>query len=344
MVVPSWTWFSSVICLALTLFGKTNTNYVKFKNKINLKKKEKKRKLQPIFLNCEISHKNQNFVFLSKNQLWQSWLHMWLSRAEKLLALQTGHAHSTASQPPYCLAHNTNPFILIAPWSFVQLSFGPHPETGSTSGSSSLVSESAGGLVKHGLLSPKPTASDAPGGSEAWEPAFLMSSQALLLLMTWGSHMGYDLPSPTSWFSSKSRVWPLTQVSFSGSSPDSTAPCDASAGRVHLRPSCSLFPPQPFLRLNIGAHFISSLSFLNNSHPLSSAPMPAEFNYLSQPWSEFDCWKLWCSEASANEERLLAEKRGHSGALCLKAAIHGVAWSRVSFLVPFLKMSVAFHK
>lgn len=38
----------------------------------------------------------------------------------------------------------------------------------------------------------------------------------------------------------------------------------------------------------------------------------------------------------------LAEKRGHSGALCLKAAIHGVAikaWSRVSFLVPFLKIS-----
>ena len=35
------------------------------------------------------------------------------------------------------------------------------------------------------------------------------------------------------------------------------------------------------------------------------------------------------------------------GAMCVKAAIHGVAikaWSRVSFLVPFLKMSVAFHK
>ena len=67
----------------------------------------------------------------------------------------------------YIKAVYCHPFILIAPWSFVQLSFGPHPETGSTSGSSSLVSESAGGLVKHGLLSPKPTASDAPGGSEA---------------------------------------------------------------------------------------------------------------------------------------------------------------------------------
>ena len=123
--------------------------------------------------------------------------------------------------------------------------------------------------------------------------------------------------------------------------------CGAPEGRVHLRPSCSLFPPQPFLRLSIGAHFISSLSFFNNSHPLSSAAMTAEFNYLSQPWSEFDCWKLWCSEASPNEERLLAEKRGHLGALCLKAGIHGVAikaWSRVSFLIPALKMSVTFHK
>ena len=149
---------------------------------------------------------------------------MWLSRAEKLLALEAGCAHSTVPESPLCLTHHP----LYFNSSLVR--FWPHTETGSTSDSSSLASEPAGGLVKCGLLSPKPTASEAPGGREAWEPAFLTSSQVLLLLLTWASHMGNDWPSSTSWFSSKSRVWSPMQVSYSGSSPDSIPPLWCTRG------------------------------------------------------------------------------------------------------------------
>lgn len=74
--------------------------------------------------------------------------------------------------------------------------------------------------------------------------------------------------------------------------------------------------------------------------------MPAEFNYLLG--SEVN---LIVGSCGVLEEALMRKDSNREeeawGGLCLKAAIHCVAiraWSSVSFFIPALKMSVAFHK
>lgn len=193
--------------------------------------------------------------------------------------------------------------------------------------------------MKHGMLGPIPSfwlsksewslriciANKFPGDADAaglgdhtWRMTYLVQPPCFPSKET-------EPPSP----SGKHRIWPQMQVFDSRSGTERITPWGAPVGGS----ICILLalPSHP-------NHFwdwaLKSISFPASA----SLTIATHYSMLwclqnlitCQQWSEFDCWKLWCSRGSANEERLLAEKREHLGGLCLKAAIHCVAiraWS-----------------